>query len=158
MKEEAVPKWETQELQRRFQSLTLEFKKLHRVSITSSQKCPSLRTAREETEVPFSLPYGPTLTSIHDYWKNQSFDCADLCWPHRTQREVEGNSLALLPSASHRGANPDTEKSHRPFLSHPCPRVRWGTIPGSLGLESEPFCPAGWELCTIQDEKREGLP
>ena len=51
MKEEAVPKWETQELQRRFQSLTLEFKKLHRVPITSSQKCPSLRTAREETEV-----------------------------------------------------------------------------------------------------------
>ena len=22
----------------------------------------------------FSLPYGPTLTSIHDYWKNHSFD------------------------------------------------------------------------------------
>ena len=28
-----------------------------------------------------SLPYGPTLTSIHDYWKNQSFDYTDLCWP-----------------------------------------------------------------------------
>ena len=26
-----------------------------------------------------SLPYGPTLTSIHDYWKNHSFDCMDLC-------------------------------------------------------------------------------
>jgi len=24
-------------------------------------------------------PYGPTLTSIHDYWKNHSFDCTDLC-------------------------------------------------------------------------------
>ena len=23
--------------------------------------------------------YGPTLTSIHDYWKNYSFDYADLC-------------------------------------------------------------------------------
>ena len=22
----------------------------------------------------------PTLTSIHDYWKNHSFDCTDLCW------------------------------------------------------------------------------
>ena len=22
----------------------------------------------------------PTLTSIHDYWKNHSFDLADLCW------------------------------------------------------------------------------
>ena len=27
-----------------------------------------------------SLLYGPTLTSIHDYWKNHSFDYPDLCW------------------------------------------------------------------------------
>ena len=27
-----------------------------------------------------SLLYGPTLTSIHDYWKNYSFDYMDLCW------------------------------------------------------------------------------
>ena len=26
-----------------------------------------------------SFVYGPTLTSIHDYWKNQSFDRTDLC-------------------------------------------------------------------------------
>ena len=26
-----------------------------------------------------SFLYGPTLTSIHDYWKNHSFDCTDLC-------------------------------------------------------------------------------
>ena len=26
-----------------------------------------------------SLLYGPTLTSIHDYWKNHSFDYVDLC-------------------------------------------------------------------------------
>ena len=26
-----------------------------------------------------SLLYGPTLTSIHDYWKNRSFDWPDLC-------------------------------------------------------------------------------
>ena len=26
-----------------------------------------------------SLLYGQTLTSIHDYWKNRSFDCTDLC-------------------------------------------------------------------------------
>ena len=24
--------------------------------------------------------YSPTLTSIHDYWKNHSFDETDLCW------------------------------------------------------------------------------
>ena len=26
------------------------------------------------------LIYGPTLTSIHDYWKSHSFDYSDLCW------------------------------------------------------------------------------
>ena len=28
----------------------------------------------------FSFLYSPTLTSIHDYCKNQSFDGTDLCW------------------------------------------------------------------------------
>ena len=27
-----------------------------------------------------SLLYSPTLTSIHDHWKNHSFDQMDLCW------------------------------------------------------------------------------
>ena len=27
-----------------------------------------------------SFVYSPTLTSIHDYWKNHSFDYTDLCW------------------------------------------------------------------------------
>ena len=27
-----------------------------------------------------SLLYGPTLTYIHDYWKNHDFDYTDLCW------------------------------------------------------------------------------
>ena len=27
----------------------------------------------------FSLLYGLTLPSLHDYWKNHSFDCMDLC-------------------------------------------------------------------------------
>ena len=27
-----------------------------------------------------SFLHSPTLTSIHDYWKNQSFDWMDLCW------------------------------------------------------------------------------
>ena len=26
----------------------------------------------------FSFPYGPTVISIHDYWKNHSFDYTDL--------------------------------------------------------------------------------
>ena len=28
----------------------------------------------------FSFLYRPTLTSIHDHWKNHSFDQTDLCW------------------------------------------------------------------------------
>ena len=31
-----------------------------------------------------SLSYGPTLISIHDYWKNHGFYYTDLCW----QRDV----------------------------------------------------------------------
>ena len=27
-----------------------------------------------------SFLYDPTLTCIHDFWKNHSFDCMDLCW------------------------------------------------------------------------------
>ena len=27
-----------------------------------------------------SLLYGPTLTSVHGYWKNHSFDCMNLWW------------------------------------------------------------------------------
>ena len=27
-----------------------------------------------------SFLYSSTLTSIHDYWKNHSFDCMELCW------------------------------------------------------------------------------
>ena len=27
-----------------------------------------------------SLLHGPTLISIHDYWKDHSFDCMDICW------------------------------------------------------------------------------
>ena len=27
-----------------------------------------------------SLLYGPSLTSVYDYWRNHSFDCSDLCY------------------------------------------------------------------------------
>jgi len=30
------------------------------------------------------LLYGPTLTSVHDYWKNHSFGNMDLCWTFST--------------------------------------------------------------------------
>ena len=33
-----------------------------------------------------SLLYGPTLTPVHNYWKNRNFDYMDLCW----QSDVSG--------------------------------------------------------------------
>ena len=35
---------------------------------------------RSINSMAFSFLYGPALTSMHDYWKNYSFDCTDLCW------------------------------------------------------------------------------
>ena len=32
------------------------------------------------TSLALSFLYSPTLTSIHDYWKNHSLDQTDLCW------------------------------------------------------------------------------
>ncbi|KAB0388290.1 hypothetical protein FD755_003246 [Muntiacus reevesi] len=41
-----------------------------------------------------SFIYSPTLISIHDYWKNHSFDYTDLCW----QSNVTVYSLDVLLS------------------------------------------------------------
>ena len=38
-----------------------------------------LQHHRSISSLAFSLLYGPTLTSIHDYWKNHSFDYIDIC-------------------------------------------------------------------------------
>ena len=49
----------------------------------------SPRDSQESSPIPqfksinssvLSFPCSPTLTSIHDCWKNQSFDYMDLCW------------------------------------------------------------------------------
>ena len=37
-------------------------------------------TVQNINSLVLSLPYGPILTSVHDYWKNHSFDYKDLCW------------------------------------------------------------------------------
>ena len=53
-------------------ALILQSKGLSRVfSSTTIQNINSLA---------LSLLYGPTLTSIHDHWKNHNFDYMDLCW------------------------------------------------------------------------------
>ena len=44
--------------------------------ILESSSTPQFRSINSSA---LSLLYGPTLTSIHDYWKNHSFDYMDLC-------------------------------------------------------------------------------
>ena len=44
-----------------------------------------------------SLLYGPTLTSIHEYCKNQSFDGMDLCWPSLLFNTLSRLDIAFLP-------------------------------------------------------------
>ena len=36
-------------------------------------------TTIQNNSLALSLLYGPTLTSVHDYWKNRIFDYVDLC-------------------------------------------------------------------------------
>ena len=44
---------------------------------------------KSNSSLALSLLYGPTLTSVYNYWKNYSFDNADLCWQ---------SDVFLLPS------------------------------------------------------------
>ena len=49
------------------------------------------------------LLYSPTLTSIHDYWKNHSFDQTDLCWPSNLLlfNILSRLVIAFLPRSKH---------------------------------------------------------
>ena len=51
-----------------------------------------------------SLLYGPTLTSIHDYWKNHSFDYMDPCWQSNISllfNTLTRFVIAFLPRSKH---------------------------------------------------------
>ena len=52
--------------------IALQYKGLSRVF-------PSTTVFKSINSSVFSLLYGRTLTSVHDYWKNYSFDYTDLC-------------------------------------------------------------------------------
>ena len=43
-----------------------------------SSQTPQLKSINSSA---LSFHYGPTLTSVHDYWKKYRFDSMDLCWP-----------------------------------------------------------------------------
>ena len=43
-----------------------------------------------------SFLYRPTLTSIHDYWKNHSLDKTDLCWQSNVSAFLPGSKRLLI--------------------------------------------------------------
>ena len=47
---------------------------------TDSQESSPTPQFKNINSSALSFLYGPTLTSIYDYWKNYSFDKMDLCW------------------------------------------------------------------------------
>ena len=62
-----------------FISCRMDWFDLLAVQGTLKESCPALQFKIIDS-LAFSLLYGPTFTSIHDYWKNHSFDCMELCW------------------------------------------------------------------------------
>ena len=48
----------------------------------------------------FSLLYGPTLTSVHDYWRNHSFNYTDLCLQNDVSA-LSGLVIAFHPRSNH---------------------------------------------------------
>ena len=66
----------------------------------------------------FSLLYSANLTSIHDYWKNHSFDYVDLCWQAMSllfRRNQAHAPQPLSPRAANTKAS-TCSKAHKPQL------------------------------------------
>ena len=50
------------------------------LAVQRTLKTPPTPQFKNINSLALSFLYGPTLTSIHYYWKNHSFDQMDLCW------------------------------------------------------------------------------
>ena len=53
---------------------------LHLLAVQGTLKSLLQHHSSKASILALSFLYSPTLTSIHDYWKNHSFDLMDLCW------------------------------------------------------------------------------
>ena len=89
-----------------------------------------------------SLLYGPTLTSIHDYWKNHSFDYTDLCW----QSDV--TDIICTYYWWRNWVQIWTQMSPKvwPFWTTPCSSASWCACSASqpaLNSESSDWSPTG---------------
>ena len=50
------------------------------LAVQGTQESSPLPQFKSFNSLALSLLYGSTLTSLHDYWKNHSFDCMNLGW------------------------------------------------------------------------------
>ena len=58
----------------------LEFTGLDLLAVQRSPESSPISQFESVSSSAFSLLYGPTHISIHDYWKNPSFDYMNICW------------------------------------------------------------------------------
>ena len=64
----------------------------------------------------FSLLYGPTLTSVHDYQKNHGFNYMDICWLVSKYTQTKGALSGTQKHCPKRNRGTQIEK-HRPVPS-----------------------------------------
>ena len=72
--------------------------------LKGSQESSSASQLRSINSLVLSLLYGPTLTSVHDYWKKHSFDYTDFCWQSDNLYFLIcclGFVIAFLPRSKH---------------------------------------------------------
>ena len=50
------------------------------LAVQGTLKSLLYRQFESSNSLVLSLPYGPTCTSVQDYWKSHRFDYMDLCW------------------------------------------------------------------------------
>ena len=92
--------------------ISLQFKRLSRVF-------SSISIQKSINPLMLSLHYGPTLTSIHDYWKNHNFDYMDLV----------GKVMSLHFSTQYRFVIAFLQRSKRLLIS-------WLQSPSAVILET----------------------
>ena len=77
----------------------------------NSQKSSSTSQFESISSLVLSLVYGPTLTSVHDYWKSHSFYYTDLC----QQSQVSGYQVSPRAQGCHRTGS-ERMKSKNDYL------------------------------------------
>ena len=63
------------------------------ISLQSQESSPTPQFKNINSSA-LSFPYGPTLTSIHDYWKDHSFNYTNLCQQSNVCREEKKKTFS----------------------------------------------------------------